>query len=143
MTIPTTSGAHTMSRVPGQHALDHQVVQQFDGAWGVATSTCPTCGDVRYPPRELCVADLTPCEITPLTSNGVVYEAVRVDIAPEGFEPPYWVAYVDHPEGVRLFGTLRWDDAETDPGHGTKVECSVAVVRTDPYEVLGPIYNAV
>ena len=132
------------TRTPGQHALDRQVVQRFDGEWRVATSTCPACGDVRYPPRELCVSDLTPCEPTPLSRHGVVYEAVRVDIPPVGFVAPYWLAYVDMPEGVRVTGVLRLDgDADHEPGQGTKVECLVDVVRTDPYLVLGPVFREV
>lgn len=128
-----------MTRLPGEHALDQQTLREIDGAWRLVGSRCGTCGTVQFPPRVLCPDDLTECDEAVLGTGGVVYEASLVRVAPVGFTAPYWVAYVDLPEGVRLFAQLDWT-GDDEPRHGDAVECVVRTVRTEPYEVLGPVF---
>lgn len=129
-----------MARLPGEHAQDQPVLRQIDGAWRLVGSRCGTCGSVYFPPRRLCVEDLGECEPVPLSTTGSLYEASLVRIAPLGFTAPYWAGYVDLPEGVRLFAPLDWH-ADREPRHGDPVVCTVRVVRSEPYEVLGPVFT--
>lgn len=98
----------------------------------------PTCGLNFYPPRELCINDLATCEEIELSQHGTIYESAVVEIAPEGFEAPYRVAYVDLPEGVRVFAPVRWT-GPTAPRPGDQVKLTVDVVRREP-EVIGPVF---
>lgn len=127
--------------LPGEHALDHQIIGRFEGRWRLVGSRCGECAAVHYPPHEICPVDLAPCVDVPLTETGVLSEAVRVAIAPVGFAAPYWVAYVDLPENVRVFGILRWDGANHQgPALGATIHVGIEVVRHDP-DVLGVIFT--
>ncbi|MQA24959.1 MAG: hypothetical protein GEU94_05695 [Micromonosporaceae bacterium] len=129
-----------MTRLPGEHALDQQVLRKSNERWRLVGSRCASCGKVFFPPRTLCADDLTKCEERLLSTQGTVYEASHIRVAPVGFTAPYWIAYVDLPEGVRLFAQLDWRGDEP-PRHGDAVECTVRVVRTEPHEVLGPVFT--
>lgn len=128
-----------MARLPGEDTLDHQILRQEGDDWVLVASRCPQCGDTRFPPRELCAMCLTRCRTLSLSREGAIYEAVKVQIAPVGFEPPYWTAYVDFDEGIRVFAPLRWPHKRL-PSHDEKVRYSVEIVRREPYEVVGPVF---
>jgi uncharacterized OB-fold protein len=128
-----------MTRLPGQHALDQQIMVERDGRWRLMGSRCPACGTAYFPPRVLCAADLTECAEVELSARGTIYEASRIMVAPVGFTAPYWVAYVDLPERVRLWALLDWS-ADREPTHGDQVEYTVREVRHDPV-VLGPVFS--
>lgn len=126
-------------RLPGHQTLDDDVLMQVDGEWRLAGSRCTRCGATYYPPRRLCPHDLSDCHHELLSRTGVIYEAATVRVAPQGFTPPYRVAYVDLPEGVRVFAPLEWHE-DTEPYHGATATYSIRVVRDEPYEVLGPVF---
>ncbi|GAA1868885.1 hypothetical protein GCM10009836_56790 [Pseudonocardia ailaonensis] len=127
----------------GEQSLGLKV---FGGAEGEEDATpallgsrCPTCGDVRYPRRVLCPVDLGECEELAFAGTGTLFESVRMEIAPRGFEPPFLVGFVDLDEGARLFARLDWPDGVA-PSHGDRVEMTVGVVRRGEEPLLGPIF---
>jgi uncharacterized OB-fold protein len=126
-------------KLPGQHALDDQILQERNGEWFLVGSRCPACSTVYYPPRRLCADDLDTCETVDLSRYGTLYEAVQVLVAPQGFDAPYWIAYVDLPEGPRVFAPLKWTEPG-EPRHGAKVVWNVEVVKDGPHETLGPVF---
>lgn len=128
-----------MTRLPGEQALDVQIMRREDDDWRLIGSRCPECHTTYFPPRALCAADLADCVEVELSPKGVVYEAALVRIPPVGFAAPYWVAFVDLPGGVRIFTQLDWR-GEDDPEDGDAVECTFRTVRRDPYEVVGPVF---
>lgn len=130
--------AHPASCVPGHESTDHPILQDLGDGLALVASRCTECATIRFPPRELCVADLAATETIPVSREGVLYEAVSVELAPVGFDAPYWAAYVDMPEGIRVFGPYRSD---ADPTHGMAVRYSIGVVRTEPAEMLGPVFE--
>ena len=78
-------------------------------------------------------------EELPLSRRGKISAGVIAHVAPVGFKPPYAMAYVDLPEGVRLFSQLT--DVElcnefVVPGTellqpGTEVELVIEKIRED------------
>jgi len=129
-----------MAAYPGHNAVDHQIIEDLGDGPVLVASQCPRCGVVRYPPRELCPEDLTVMRTIPLSSEGTLHEAVRVDTAPVGFTAPYWIAHVDLPAGVRVYAPLTWD-GDDDPQEGLSVTYSIGVVRTEPETILGPVFR--
>jgi uncharacterized OB-fold protein len=125
---------------PGHNAVDHQIIEDLGHGPVLVASECPRCGLVRYPPRELCPDDLTVMRTIPLSGPGTLHQAVRVDLAPVGFVAPYWIAHIDLPEGVRVYAPLSWD-GDGDPPTGLEVTYSLGIVRTEPEEILGPIFR--
>jgi uncharacterized OB-fold protein len=101
-------------------------------------SRCPVCGEHRYPPRALCVNDLTPMERVPVSARGTLVEAVWVERPPYGQPEPFWVGYIDMPEGTRVFAKL--DPRGRDLVHGMPMEHELGIVRSEPEDVEGPIF---
>lgn len=113
-----------------------------NGLARLAASRCATCGDTRYPPRRLCPNDLTEAETIALSGQGRVYEAVLVALAPQGYTAPYWVGYVDMPEGVRVFAQLRPAQQDGQPAHGDTAELAFGEVAVDAEggAIVGPVF---
>jgi uncharacterized OB-fold protein len=107
-------------------------------------SRCPTCGDTRFPARQLCPIDLSRADEYRFQGTGVIYEVVRVSLAPVGFVAPYWAGYVDLDEGVRVFAQVVASANGVAPASGDSVSLTVDAVRVDDGEpVLGPIFRKV
>ena len=131
-----------MPTFPGQTATDHPIVADLGNGLELVASACATCGSTFYPPRELCPNDQSSLTPVSVSRRGIIYQAVRVDLAPAGFEGPYFAAYVDMPEVIRVFGLLDWP-GDDPPEPGRTVECTIGTVRTDPVEVVGPRFRVV
>jgi uncharacterized OB-fold protein len=99
------------------------------------------CGDVRFPARTLCPHDLEVCVEHRILGEGTVYEMVRMNLAPEGFTPPYYAGYVDLDAGVRIFAQVAWSQGEPSPQHGDRVTLSVEVVTDIDEPVYGPMFR--
>jgi len=129
-------------RYVGEASLGQSVlVEDEDGGHQLLASQCPECGDVRLPSRTLCPNDLSPCEPIRLQGTGVIYEAVRVGLAPQGFEAPFWVGYVDLDGGARFFAQIGCLDGERDPRHGDRVVMSVEPIGSTEEGLLGPVFR--
>lgn len=114
------------------------VIGDFGDGPVLAASRCPLCGETRYPPREWCVNDQSTMERVPVSRTGQLHEAVWVARPPYGFTEPYFVGYVDMPEGIRVFGRIDVAGKELEPGMA--LNHRVGIVRTEPESVLGPIF---
>jgi uncharacterized OB-fold protein len=99
---------------------------------------CPQCGEFRYPPRALCVNDLTPMEKVAVSPRGTLVEAVWVERPPYGQPEPFWVGYIDMPEGTRIFAKL--DPRGAELVRGMPMDHEIGIVRTEPEDVDGPIF---
>ncbi|MGE3143306.1 MAG: Zn-ribbon domain-containing OB-fold protein [Hyphomonadaceae bacterium] len=98
------------------------------GAPVLSGARCEACGQIFYPaPKTTCMAclssRLTPA---PLSETGVLYVYSTIHVGNARFAAPYTVAYVDLPEGVRVFGQLDIGDEAVPLG---------AAVRLYPGEV--------
>jgi uncharacterized OB-fold protein len=114
-----------------------------DSTYRLRASRCPSCGDVRVPPREWCPNDSTVCTPTVLAGAGVIYEAVHVGIPPQGFDTSFWVGYIDLDEGVRFFAQIACADGEPKPQHGQRVQMSVEWIGNADRRVLAPVFARV
>ena len=104
-----------------------------DGAGHVRLigSACAECATQVFPPTEICpecmsedVARLA------LSARGTLYSWSVVHAAPKGWRLPFVAAYVDLPEGVRVFAHM----VDVDPADlvmDMAVEVCMAVLGTD------------
>lgn len=93
---------------------------------------CDHCGEVIFPPRDICPACKQPAK-TPhtLSGHGKVYSFSTIYSAPEGFETytPYTVALVQLDEGPMVTAQLT-DIAPDDIEIGMSVEMVTRRLRT-------------
>ena len=70
-------------------------------------SQCGDCAAKQFPPVEVCPECMSE-NITrlALASRGTLYSWSLVHAAPRGWTVPYIAAYVDLPEGVRVFAHI-------------------------------------
>jgi uncharacterized OB-fold protein len=114
-----------------------------DSRYRLRGSRCPSCGDVRIPPRRWCPKDSTSCNPLSLTGAGKIYEAVRIVIPPQGFDNPFWVGYIDLDEGPRFFAQIACAEGESPPRHGELVQMNVEWIGTPDHRVLAPVFARV
>jgi uncharacterized OB-fold protein len=119
------------------------VIPDEAGNLALAASRCPTCSDVRVPARPLCPVDLTDCEYITLTGRGQIYETVQISMAPQGFEAPYWVGYVDLTEGARVFAQIDHQEGQPEPRRGDHVSVEIRQVNSGDEPVYGPVFRRV
>lgn len=90
--------------VPGRFEVDD------DGTAWLSASRCTACGRVAFPPRLACPR----CRTRTMAPQRVgrtatLYGFTVCHTAPSGWRAPYLQAYVELPEGIRVF-TLVSDD---------------------------------
>ncbi len=98
-------------------------------------SRCDQCRRDYFPPREVCPKCFPEgiehkMEKSKLASRGKLYTYSIVQVAPKRFLPPYALAYVDFPEGVRVLGQL----TTTDPSQikiGMTVQAELGRIAVD------------
>jgi uncharacterized protein len=92
--------------VPGRFELGD------DGLPWLVASRCESCGRVAFPPRRACprcrARSTSPHRIG---RRGTLYGFTVCHTAPSGWDAPYLQAYVELPEGIRVF-TLVSDEVE-------------------------------
>lgn len=95
---------------------------------------CKSCGRVFFPKISVCRVCMVEdtIEEIPLGAGGKIDTFTVVHVAPTGFKAPYIQAYVDLPEGPRVFALI----AGVDPlRHGLKegaeVELVIGKIRED------------
>jgi len=97
-------------------------------------SKCSACGYVAFPRREVCPACVheNTMQDIPLSTRGKLFSFTVARVAPPGFTAPYLQAYVDLPEGPRIFslisGVEPTDDALVE---GQDMELVIEKIRTD------------
>lgn len=101
-----------------------------DGRPTLTGSECAECGARVYPAAAVCHACMSE-NLRPLalSTAGTLYSWSVVHIAPKGWNTPYIAAYVDLPEGVRVFTHI----VEADPARlvmDMRVRLCTAVLGT-------------
>lgn len=88
---------------------DHWLVSPLaSGSPRLRGGRCPGCATVFFPRFSVCPGCLStePMAEVALSRHGVLYSYSVVHVSQPGFPAPYVVAYVDLPEGPRVFGHL-------------------------------------
>lgn len=102
---------------------------------------CKSCGKTSYPVMELCpFCSSDDGEKVPLSTVGTIfsYSVTRVPVGP--YKPPIIGAYIDLPEGTRVFGQIHANVEELKTGMKVKVETGVIWTEKDGAEVFGYYY---
>jgi uncharacterized protein len=111
----------------------HEATGADDSSYLIG-SKCEACGRVffpRYPVCRVCMKDGTMREV-PLSRKGRIDTFTVVHVAPVGFKAPYIQAYVDLPEGPRVFSLITGcDPLSNDLKDGTEVELVIDKIRED------------
>ena len=96
-------------------------------------SKCQSCGKVFFPKKTLCTACFTKdnMEVVPLSKKGRIVSHASDDRDMMDVGYPHICAYVDLPEGVRLFSLLTDVEDDSKLKEGTEVETVVERLRTD------------
>jgi uncharacterized OB-fold protein len=97
-------------------------------------SQCSSCGYVSFPKRPICpmcLEDGTMNEI-PLSRKGKINTFTISRVAPLGFKAPYIQAFVDLPEGPRVFSLITGCEAsESAMDIGSEVELVIEKICVD------------
>jgi uncharacterized OB-fold protein len=102
-----------------------------NGALRLHGSRCASCGESAFPPHSICPqCGSASQEGVKLSPAGTLYTYSEIHVAPKGFNTPYAVAYVDLPEGVRVFGQV--EQRAVDLTVGQTMRVVLGPVRTDP-----------
>ena len=127
----------------GEHSIGRPIAQPDErGVPRLEGSRCPQCGDVRVPVRERCPNDLTACERFECSGRATVYEVVKVSLAPQGFQAPFWAGYVDLDEGARIFAQVTFGEDGRPPAAGDRVVLTLApLTERDGEVVTGPLFR--
>lgn len=116
--IPIREGLFTLPCRPGEKA--HLI-----------GSRCQKCAQVFFPPRRICSKCFhTGLEPLPLSGKGKLYSYTIIGYPAPGLTAPYAVAYIDLPEGVRVFSILSgWERKR--PEIGMDMEMVVEKFKED------------
>lgn len=102
---------------------------------------CNTCGKTSFPVTELCPACASDnLEKVSLSTEGKIfsYSITRVPVGP--YKPPIIGAYIDLPEGTRIFGQIHADPNKVKTGMRVRLETGVIWKEKDGTEFLGYYY---
>jgi uncharacterized OB-fold protein len=104
--------------------------REENGRLRLSGSRCPACKASAFPHHSICPACGSDAqEKVELSDTGTIYTFSHIHIAPKGFAVPYTTAYVDLPEGVRLFGQIEGPQSAIEIGQNVAVV--LGPVRTD------------
>lgn len=116
-------------------------LDEKDGKLMQMGNKCKSCGKTSFPAVELCpFCSSEDLEKVPLSTEGTVFSfsITRVPVGP--FKPPIIGAYIDLPEGTRVFGQIHADEEQVNTGMKVRVETGVLWTEKDGTEVLGYYY---
>ena len=74
---------------------------------------CNECGGYTAPPRKVCAAcGSENMDVVPLSGKGTIQTFTVINVAPEGFTPPFVVAMAEMEEGPWLMGNVEGIEPE-------------------------------
>lgn len=121
------------SETPEGWALPNTVKQYADGTCAIMCGRCSECGTVTFPKPMICSSCLsTDVKEHEVSEGGKLYTYSVLHTKRPGWPTPYGVAYVDFPEGVRIFGPLEIPADGNPVPLDSKVQVGAALLRTDP-----------
>ena len=87
------------------------LVEGKDGNHLQATK-CTSCGQVYFPPQHMCLECYgNDMENIELSGKGSMYSYTVVQMPVPHYKPPFALAWVELPEGVRVFTQLKgWEN---------------------------------
>ena len=96
-------------------------------------SKCQSCGAMAFPKRVICHKCLSDNVVEiPLSKRGKLASFVVAWAAPEGFQPPMMLGYIDLPEGVRVLSMVTGCEPSKDAlKPGQEMELVFEELRTD------------
>ena len=106
--------AKTVSKPEKEYFPASKPWKEENGEVRLIGMRCPVCDTRAFPAKDICheCANEKGLEPALLSPTGTLYSFAEVRAAPKGFPSPYVIAYVDLPEGVRLFGQVDHPAAE-------------------------------
>lgn len=117
-------------------------LEEVDGKLIQTGNKCKTCGKVSFPKTELCPfcagEDL---EKVPLSEEGTVFSHSVTRMPVGHYQPPTIGAYVDLPEGTRVYGQIHADEKDVKNGMKVKVHVGSIWTEADGTEVYGYYYE--
>lgn len=120
-------------RLPVLPGLFHEATSPTDRSYLIG-SKCRTCGRVFFPKRSICRVCMTEntLEETALSTRAKIDTFTVVHVAPLGFKAPYIQAYVDLPEGPRIFSLITGcEPSENALRDGQEVELVIDKITED------------
>ena len=79
----------------------------------LAGNKCKACGQVFFPKARICFTCFNEdMEELLLSRRGKLYSYTIGRMPSLYFQPPYVIAYIDMPEGVRIFAPVKVDEGE-------------------------------
>ncbi len=123
----------TVKQKPIKEGLFYQPASPEEKPYLIG-SKCSVCGYVSFPKRQvcpMCINEGTMKEIS-LSSRGKINTFTISRVAPIGFKAPYIQAYVDLPEGPRVFSLITGcEPSEEAVKIGTDVELVIEKITED------------
>lgn len=116
-------------------------LEEKDGKFIQMGNKCKCCGKTSFPVAELCpFCSSDNGEKVPLSTVGTVFSfsVTRVPVGP--YKPPIIGAYIDLPEGTRVYGQIYANVEELKTGMKVEMETGVIWTEKDGTEVLGYYY---
>jgi uncharacterized OB-fold protein len=92
-------------------------VEEKDGGHLIATR-CKSCSQIYFPPLQRCLECYgKDMEEIKLAKQGKLYTYTIVQMPVSHYKPPFALAWVELPEGVRVFTQLKnWENAKLQIG---------------------------
>jgi uncharacterized protein len=89
----------------------------------ILASKCKDCGQVFFPPRDRCMSCFSQnMESIKLSKTGKLYTYTVSRMPAAKYKPPFALAWVEFPEGVRVFSQLKdWEKVDLKIGMPVKV----------------------
>ena len=100
-------GANYVALLPGAYSVPNGAGETPH----LIGSRCRGCGATVFPKMAVCPAcrSADTMEQMAMGSAGRLYNFTIARVAPQGFEAPYFQAFVDIPEGPRIFALISSD----------------------------------
>lgn len=120
-------------RLPLLPGIIHEATSPGDKSYLIG-SKCSTCGRTFFPKQSVCwvcMSEDTMREMA-LSTRGRIDTFTVVHVAPRGFKAPYIQAFVDLPEGPRIFSLITGcEPSEEVLKTGTEVELVIEKITED------------
>jgi len=120
-------------RLPVLPGMIHEATSPDDKSYLIG-SQCSACGRTFFPKQsvcKICMREDTMQE-TALSTRGKIDTFTVVHVAPMGFKSPYIQAFVDLPEGPRIFSLITGCEPSEDAlKTGTEVEMIIDKITED------------
>lgn len=119
-------------RFPVLPGIIHEATSSTEKSYLIG-SRCTACGRTFFPKRTVCpVCMRETMEEKPLSTRGKIDTFTVVHVAPMGFKAPYIQAFVDLPEGPRIFSLITGcEPSENALKEGTEVDLVIDKIVED------------